>query len=181
MATTQTMTIEEFAAISEPGRFDLIHGEVLRIPPAGGEHGEVTLELGRVIANHVVEHELGRCYAAATGFILNEADHTVLAPDVAFVQSAKLPDREQRRGFVPAVPDLVVEVVSPSDRIGDVIDKVTAYLDAGVRLVWVIEPVRLRATVYAADRTARLLNTDDTLEGGSVLPGFRIPLADIFR
>ena len=181
MSTTQLMTIEEFSEISEPGRFDLIRGEVLRMAPAGGEHGEVTLELGRVIGNHVVEHDLGRCYAAETGFILNEADQTVLAPDVAFVQASRVPPRERRRGFVPVVPDLVVEVVSPSDRIGDVIDKVTTYLDAGVRLVWVIEPVRQRATAYTTDRTAHLLSVEDTLDGSDVLPGFRLKIADIFR
>lgn len=181
MATVQTMTIEEFADISEPGRFDLIKGELLRMPPAGGEHGEVAGELARVIGNFVVENDLGRFYAAETGFILDAESSTVLAPDVAFVQASRVPPRERRRGFVPVVPDLVVEVVSPSDRVTEVNDKVNTYLDSGVRMVWAVEPIRQRITVYTPDRRARLLNSDDVLEGGDVLPGFSLPLADIFR
>ena len=181
MATIQTMTIEEFATISEPGRFDLINGEVLQMPPAGGEHGEVAGEIGRLIGNFVAERQLGRCYAAETGFILDAESQTVLAPDVAFVQKSKIPPRSERRGFVPVVPDLVVEVVSPSNRVGDVNDKIAAYLDAGVQLVWLVEPVRRRVTAYTPDRTARLLIDGDTLDGGDVLPGFSLPLAEIFR
>ncbi|MEZ4521335.1 MAG: Uma2 family endonuclease [Thermomicrobiales bacterium] len=175
------MSIEEFAEISEPGRFDLIRGELVNMPPAGGIHGEVAFEIGRLIGNFVVEHKLGRCYAAETGFVLNEEDATVLAPDVAFLEASHVPPRDERHRFVPAVPDLVVEVVSPSDRIIDVNDKVTTYLDAGVRLAWVVEPVRQRVTVYTSDRRARLLIEGESLDGGDVLPGFQLPLADIFR
>lgn len=181
MTATHLMTIEEFAAITEPGRFDLINGEVIKMPPAGGEHGEIAFEIGRQSGNFVAEHKLGRCYAAETGFILSETDSTVLAPDVAFVEAARVPAREERRGFVPVVPDLVVEVVLPSDRITEVNDKVTTYLETGVRLVWVVEPVRQRATVYTPDRRASLLLGDDHLDCGDVLPGFSLPLADIFR
>ena len=180
MTATNLMTIEEFAAISRPGRFDLIRGELLEMAPAGGEHGEVAAEIGRVIGNFVVEHQLGRFYAAETGFIISESDSTVLAPDVAFVEASRVPPREERRGFVPVAPDLVVEVVSPSDRVTEVNDKVTTYLEARVRLVWVVEPVRQRVTVYTPDRHAKLLIEGDVLDGGSVLPGFRLPLAEIF-
>ena len=181
MPATQAMTIEEFAEISQPGRFDLINGEVLHLPPAGGEHGEVAGEIGRVIGNIVVEKGLGRFYAAETGFVLDATTHTVLAPDVAFIQESRLPPRSERRGFVPAVPDLVVEVVSPSSRVGDVNDNVAAYLEAGVRLVWLVEPVRGRVIAYTADRRATLLVENDSLDGGDVLPGFTLPIADIFR
>jgi Uma2 family endonuclease len=175
------MTIDEFAEISAPGRFDLIDGKVLQMPPAGGEHGEVAAEIGRLIGNFVVEHKLGRFYAAETGFILSESSQTVLAPDVAFVRASRVPPRDARRGFVPVVPDLVVEVISPSDRVTDVNDKIAAYLDAGVRMVWSVEPVRQRLTVYTPDRHARLLVAEDTLDGGEVLPGFRLPITSIFR
>lgn len=181
MTATHMMTIEEFAAISRPGRFDLIRGELLEMAPAGGEHGEVAAEIGRLIGNFVVEHQLGRLYAAETGFIISESDSTVLAPDVAFVEASRVPPREERRGFVPIAPDLVVEVVSPSDRVTEVNDKVTTYLEAGVNLVWVVEPVRQRVTVYTPDRRARLLIGGDHLDGGDVLPGFSLPLVDIFR
>lgn len=181
MATIQTMTIEEFAAISEPGRFDLIRGELLQTPPAGGEHGEVAGELARVIGNFVVENEFGRCYAAETGFVLSSEHHTVLAPDVAFVESSRVPSREARRGFVPITPSLVVEVISPCDLAVDLTAKILEYLEAGTSLVWVVEPDRRTVTTYASDRSARLLIEGEALDGGDVLPGFSLPLADIFR
>ncbi len=153
----------------------------MQMPPAGGEHGEIAAEIGRLIGNHVVERQLGKFFAAETGFILSESEQTVLAPDVAFVQSSRVPPLEKRRGFVPVVPDLVVEVISPSDRLTDVNDKVTIYIAAGVRMVWTVEPLRRRVTVYTADRHARLLVDDDMLDGGDVLPGFKLPVSSIFR
>lgn len=181
MATIQTMTIEEFAAITEPGRFDLVHGEVIQMPPAGGEHGVITIEIGRLIANYVAERQLGRTYAAETGFIIDHDARTVLAPDVAFVVSERVPPIDQQRGFVPIPPDFAVEVVSPSDRIVDVNAKVGEYLEAGVRLVWIVEPRRRTVTVYRADRSARLLIEGESLDGGDVLPDFSLPVSDIFR
>ena len=181
MATTQTMTIDEFAAIDEPGRFDLIQGEVLRMPPAGGAHGAMAFELGRIVGNFVVERQLGQVYAAETGFIIDLDNRTVLAPDVAFVAADRVPPMEEQRGFVPVLPDLAVEIVSPSDRMVNVNAKVGEYLDAGVRLVWVVEPTRKTVTAYHADRSARLLIVGDTLDAGDVLPGFSLPLTELFR
>ena len=180
MATVQTMTIEEFATISQPGRFDLINGEVLQMPPAGGEHGALASELGRRIGNYVVEHQLGQTYAAETGFVVDAESRTVLAPDVAFVSATRIPPIEQQRGFVPLAPDLAVEVVSPSDRVVDVSAKVSEYLAGGVKLVWVVEPRRRTVTEYHADRSARLVIDGEALDGGDVLPGFSLPLAEIF-
>lgn len=159
-------------------RYDLIQGELYRMSPAGARHGEVAALLAMHLGAFVLPRGLGRVYGAETGFRL--ADDTVLGPDVAFVAANRLPPIEQRVGFLRLAPDLVAEIVSPSDRARYVSDKVLAYLDAGVRLVWLVEPRRRVVSVYGADRTARLLGEGDSLDGGEVLPGFRLSLADLF-
>lgn len=181
MATTQSMTIEEFAEIDEPGRFDLIRGELIRLTPTGGEHGEIATELARHIANYVSDRQLGRVYIDETGFVLSREPAIVLCPDIAFVREDRLPPRSERRGFLELAPDLAVEIVSPSDRMSEVSEKVTEYLRAGVRLVWVVEPRTRQVTAYTSDRHARLLLEEDELDGEAVLPDFSLPVARIFE
>ncbi len=103
--------------------------------PPGAEHGEIAFELSLRIGNYVVERGLGRVYAAETGFLLRRDLDTVQAPDVAFVQAERLPPPAERRGYLPLTPDLAGEVVSPSDRLAEIQQKVGRYVDAGVRLV----------------------------------------------
>lgn len=159
-------------------RYDLIRGELYQMSPAGAEHGEISAELAGRLSTFLRGRSLGRAYGAETGFRL--ADDTVLAPDAAFVRADRLPPRAERRGFLRLAPDLAVEIVSPSDRARYVNDKVLGYLDAGVQVVWVVEPIGQSVTVYAADRTARVLRVGETLDGGTVLPGFVLPLVDLF-
>jgi Uma2 family endonuclease len=181
MVTTKLMTAEELERLpDDEHRYDLIRGELLRMAPAGGEHGEIASHIDMRIAAFVYEHRLGKTYGAETGFYLQRNPDTVLAPDAAFVRQDRLPPREARRGFVPVAPDLVVEIVSPSDSASDVSDKVTTCLDADVRLVWVVEPRRRTVSIYLPDHTARILREDEVLDGADVLPGFRLPIAELF-
>jgi Uma2 family endonuclease len=182
MATTRLMTIEDLVALGdEPGRNDLIRGELIRMSPAGARHGEIALNIGAYLWAYVREHELGKTYGAETGFILARNPDVLLAPDVAFVRAERLQADEEQSGFLELAPDLVVEIVSPSDRSNDVSDKVMEYLQAGVGLVWVVEPRRKLVNVYLPDHTSRILSGEDELDGGDVLPGFRLALSEIFR
>lgn len=182
MATTiQHMTIDEFAAIDEPGRFDLIRGEVYCMAPAGGEHGAINSKVNRRIGNFVEEHSLGETYTPDTGFILSRNPDTVLCPDFAYVRAENVLPREEQRGFLEIAPDLAIEVLSPSDTLSSATQKIMEYLDAGVRLVWLVDPADHTVTVYTPDRRARVYREDDTIDGGDVLPGFSIAVADIFR
>jgi Uma2 family endonuclease len=175
------MTAEELARLPDDGhRYDLLRGELLRMGPAGGEHGEIALDIGARLHTFVKAQQLGKTYAAETGFYLARDPDTVLGPDAAFVHRDRVPPPAERRGFVPVVPDLAVEIVSPSDSASDVLDKITSYLDAGVRVVWLVEPRRRTLTVYHADRSARILRADDELDGGDVLPGFRLRISELF-
>lgn len=180
--TTKLMTVEELEQMPDDGyRYDLVRGELVRMSPAGRRHGRVAFTLGFLLAPHVNEQALGELYAAETGFILARDPDLVRAPDVSFVRADRLTGEMSDDGYLNLAPDLAVEVVSPTDRYRQVLEKVMDYLNAGTPLVWVIEPRRRLVTVYTPDQSARILTEQDELDGGDVLPGFRTPVAAIFR
>lgn len=182
MATTKLMTAEDLWQMPDDGcRRELAKGELVRMPPAGGEHGEIGFELARHIGNFLAEHKLGKGYSSDTGFILSRNPDIVRSPDIAFVRTNRLPQRDERRSFLELAPDLVVEIVSPSDSSADVNNKVLEYVDAGVQLVWLVHPSNRTVSVYTPDRTARILGENDDLDGGDVLPGFTLRVAQIFE
>lgn len=181
MATTQQMTAEDLARIEEPGRYDLIRGEIIYMPPAGGDHGEYGNNIGGFVWMYVRQHRLGKTFNSETGFLLSRDPDTVLVPDSAFVSTERLPAKADRRGFMPVAPDLAVEVVSPSDRDARVTQKAITYLEAGTRFVWVVYPDLQIVKVYTPDLNARILRADDILDGGDVLPGFELQVAEIFE
>jgi Uma2 family endonuclease len=173
------MTADDLLRLNLPDqRTELIGGRLVVREPAGYQHGEVAMRLARVIANFVDAHDLGHVVAAATGFTLSISPDTVRAPDVGFVRKDRIPTPAPR-GFATFAPDLVVEVLSPGDRPGDVLAKVADWLTAGVLLVWVVDPVRRLARVYRADGTETVLQPADQLDGESVLPGFTCPVETV--
>lgn len=151
------------------------------MPPTGEEHGDLLLWLGGKLASYVRQHQLGKAVGGDPGFVLARDPDLVLAPDIAFVRANRLePDRDQVR-FFQLSPDLAVEIISPSESSTDVAAKVLMYLNAGVQLVWEVQPRLKTITVHYPDYTAKTLTIDDELDGGDLLPGFRIPVAEIFR
>lgn len=173
------MTADELLRAHLPNRrAELIRGVLVVREPAGGRHGRVTAEIARLIGNHAHEHDLGIVYGAETGFTLARGPDTVRAPDVAFVGRARLPEPEPVT-FPELAPDLVVEVLSPGDRPGETLAKVGDWLDAGVPLVWVIDPERRQARVYRVDGSESLIGERDQLSGEAVLPGFSVELETI--
>ncbi len=180
MATTHLMTIGQLEGLPDDGRFELIDGELIEMAPSGGRSSQVAIQFAVPLSNFVRPRNLGKIYGADGGFVLFPDRETVRVPDVAFVRADRLPPEADQEGFLRLAPDLAVEVISPTDRMADVMAKVMMYLDAGVRLVWVADPRSRTATVYAADRTGRLLSANDQLDGGDVLPGFRVRVSDLF-
>lgn len=182
MATTKLMTAEDLWQLEDDEhRYDLIRGELIRMSPANAEHGGIAAAIVGELRSHVRANRLGRTYAAETGFILARNPDVVLAPDAAFVRSDRLPPREKWNRFLELAPDLVVEVVSPSDRWTEINDKVTEYLRRGVALVWIADPRLQQVTVYTSDQGPRVFTIKDRLDGGEVLPDFRLPVAEIFE
>ena len=173
------MTAEDLMANPVPNKCtELVAGHILVREPPGYRHGDVAARLLIAIGTHVYAHALGRVLAAETGFTLFRDPDTVRAPDVAFVRTERVPTKSPK-GYPEFAPDLAVEVLSPSDRAGKVLAKVGDWIDAGARLVWIVDPERRIARVYRADGTQSSLTADDSLDGEDVLPAFSARVADM--
>lgn len=181
VTTTTLMTAEELLRLPRGKfRYELVKGELKQMPPSGFEHGVTVVDIARPLSNFVEEHNLGVVTGAETGFRLESSPDTVRGADVAFVSTEQLPEGRVR-GYFPGAPDLAVEVVSPGDTVQEVDEKTTEWLEGGARLVWIVRPSRRTVEVHRADGTTSLLNVNNNLEGEDVLPGFVLPVAQIFR
>ena len=161
-------------------RYELVKGELYEMPPAGASHGDIAMEIGSRLRVYVKANQLGRVFAAETGFVLRLDPDTVRAPDASFVAEDRLPPGDLPTGFLEFAPDLAVEVVSPGDRPGEVREKVEDWLRAGTRLVWVVHPSTRSVTVYRSMEDVQELSEEDTLEGATVLPGFSCSVRELF-
>lgn len=183
--TTHLMTADELSVMPhhENGRdyrLALVRGELKRMSPTKPLHGvftaEITLELGLFIRTH----KLGRVFGAETGFLVERDPDTVYGIDVAFVSHERLKEAGSLEKFFAFAPDLAVEVLSPSNTVDEIDEKVMLYFAAGSRAVWVFNPRRRNVKAYRSPNDVRILTAADTLDGEDVLPGFRLVLADLF-
>lgn len=172
-------TAEDLLRLSAQGRYELVKGELIEMPPAGGRHGQVAMRIGIRLGAYVERQGLGEVFAAETGFYLAHRRDTVRAPDAAFVSRGRLPAGPAPEGYIDLTPDLAVEVVSPSDTASAIQAKVEDWLRAGTRLVWVVYPETRSVAVYGSLADVRILREGESLDGGEVVPGFSCPLAEI--
>jgi Uma2 family endonuclease len=171
-------TAEELLRIRIPGKWtELIRGRLVVREPAGTEHGRIAANLCYFVIDFARRHGLGQVFAQDTGFKIESNPDTVRAPDLAFISLARCVTPGE--GYAAIAPDLVAEVVSRGDRPGEVLEKVGNWLEAGVRLAWVIDPHRCEARVYRPDGSVVVIDTDGVLDGEDVLPGFTCKLADV--
>lgn len=169
------MTLDEFCQSDLEG-YEYVKGELVPMAPPTMEHGDISMNLSFLLSLHIRENQLGRLYSADTDFKLNDR---LVKPDIAFVSTARLP--ENRCQVSPVAPDLAVEVISPSDIQYRVVEKALAYLNAGTRLVWIIEPVGKTVTVYRSQTDIKTFTIDDTLSGEDVVEGFSCQVAQLFE
>ena len=168
-------TQEDLEQLSADGaRFELICGELKPMSPAGADHGNITVDLIAFVHGHVLRNNLGKGFTSETGFIVNEEPRTILAPDYAFISRERMPDFIPK-GFMTAVPDLVLETRSPGDTARDVAAKVELWIEVGAREVWELNPRRQVLTVYTPDNEPRALSAADKLES-ALLPGLSLSL-----
>ncbi len=180
---TKSLTAEELLRMPDDGsRYELVEGELRKMAPAGGEHGYLALEVAAELRNHVKTNGLGRVYTAETGFKISSNPDTVRAPDAAFVSRERVEKAGRVRGYWPGAPDLAVEVVSPNDTHSEVIGKALAWLEAGSRMILVIDPEKHTVTDYRSRDEIRVLTAGagDTVEGGDVVPGWKLPVVELF-
>lgn len=174
------VTADELLAMPDDGlRHELVDGEVRTTPPSGEEHGVVAAGILLSLGNHVGAHALGRVLAK-TGFRIGTNPDTVLAPDASFVRRERIEQTAIGKGYRAGAPDLVVEVVSPRDSFADVEAKVARWLTGGCRMVIVVNPARRAATIYRSHDDIVLLSEGDELDGGEVVPGWRLALRELF-
>ena len=175
------VTVDELLHMPGDGfRYELVQGELRRMNPAGNVHGRVAMNVGISLGTYVKAHDLGAVYAAETGFKLAADPDTVRAPDVAFVSRVRVEAIGDIEGFWPGAPDLAVEVVSPGDAYAEVEEKVFDWLDAGTKMVVVINPRQRSATVYKSQTDITAFVESDVLNGGDVVPGFELAVREIF-
>lgn len=180
--THKPVTAEELFRAPDDGlRRELVRGEVRTVAPAGSAHGRIAVNVTWSLTGHVKSQDLGSVFAAETGFQISSNPDTVRAPDVAFVRRERVEAAGEIEGYWPGAPDLAVEVVSPNDRFAEVEEKVADWLAAGTRMVLVVNPRGRTVTVRTSEKEARILSEEEVLDGGDVVPGWTLPVADVFR
>ncbi|MGH7558440.1 MAG: Uma2 family endonuclease [Gemmatimonadota bacterium] len=179
--TERLYTLSEYEQLPDEDGYwaELVEGRLVREPRPNAEHSWIATEMAGRIREHVRKKHLGIALGEA-GFLLADDPPTVRGPDVAFIARANLPRGGFPRPFWTVPPDLAVEIVSPSNTRAEIREKVLEYLNAGSRLVWVVEPRDRSVTTYRSRTDVQRLTGSDTLDGHDVLPGFRLEVADVF-
>lgn len=172
------MTADELLAMPDDGthRYELVRGELIEMSPAGADHSDIALAIGVSLRTFVVPRGLGKVYGADGGFIVATDPDTVLSPDASFVAAERVVKTDK---YFPGPPDLAVEVISPSDRYSEVEAKIERYLRAGTRQVIVVDPQKQMARIDTRSATKKL-TIDDTLTAPDVVPGWSLPLRELF-
>ena len=183
MDIRQQITADELLNLPDDGkRYELIEGELVEMAPAGYEHGGLAAFIIWLLVGWARKTDAGRVQSSETGFRTREDAKTVRAPDASFMSYARVPKGEKITGYATIAPDLVVEVISPNDRTGDIDDKTQEWLDFGVRMVWNVYPARKQVHVYTPEvDKPDILFADDVLNGGDVLPGFSVKISELFE
>ena len=181
-ANAKTLTADELLRLYARGiRGELIKGALHETMPTGGEHGETVSNLHFLMAGVVKPFRLGRLATSDSGVWLERDPDTVREPDIAFISAERLPLDVRVRGYYEVTPDLVVEVVSPSNSRRKMDEKARMWLEFGALLVWVVYSDTRSVDVYPEDGKMTTLSENDTLDGGDVLPGFSCAVSEIFE
>ena len=178
---TQLLTADDLLRLYGEGvRGELIRGVLHETMSTGEEHGIVVSKLVIRLGIFVEPRRLGTIVASDSGVLLEHSPDTVREPDVAYTSFERRGSGPRSRGYAEAVPDLVVEVVSPSDKEREVLQKAEMWLSFGVRLVWEVRPESRTVDVHRVGEPIVTLDDTQSLDGLDVLPGFSCPLTDIF-
>ena len=178
---TKLVTAEELLDMPDDGyRYELVRGELRKMSPAGNYHGELAAEVVFSLLSHVKPNNLGKVYTAEPGFRIGTDPDHVRVPDAAFIRRERVEAVGRVDGYWPGAPDLVVEVISPTDRYTEVEEKVDDWLAAGARLVILVNPRNRTATLRRAGQAPVILTEQDTLDGADVVPGWQLSLKELF-
>lgn len=178
LAAERLYTAEEFLALPDNEGYELDDGKLVE-RHVGRISSKTAVRIGRYLSTFVDSQRLGDVYDSSVSLRLHPSRPARLPrADVSFLSTTRLGNQVDD-GVVEGPPDLVVEVVSRSDQAARIEAKVGEYLEAGVRLVWVVYPEARRVHVFTPDHRAVVLSAQDTLDGGDVLPGFAVTVGDL--
>jgi Uma2 family endonuclease len=182
VTTPALLTAEEFARRPDPGYpEELVRGRVVAITMPKPRHGEICSRVVRILGDCAEQRDLGRVLSNDTGVITERGPDTVRGADICFYSFTRVPKGPLPDRYLDVAPDLVVEVLSPTDRWPKVLAKVAEYLDAGTMIVLVLDDQRRVAHLYQADATTRILGADDELAIPELLGDFRVRIGRFFE
>ncbi len=181
MTVKTLLSAEAALELGDIGRWELVKGELIKMVPAGGTHGQLTATLAYVSDNFAKATAPGRSLWRRDGFYTAHDPDTVRGADAMFYSNERVEELGDITGFLRLAPDLAVEVMSPGDTYTEVEEKVAEYFNAGVRLIWIIIPKTQSIHVYRPRNEALRLRREDKLTGEDVLPGFEIKVAELFE
>lgn len=181
-APKPVVTAEQLLRMSSLGkRYELVRGGLVEMEPTGGRHGQVVAGIAGLLMEHTQPRRRGTVFAAGTGFRLERHPDTVLAPDVAYVAVERLRPQDISDAYPDLAPDIVVEVISPTDSCPAIEGKARSWIELGARIVWVVDPRARTVTIHETDCTPRVLIESDHLTADPVLPEFDCPVRLLFE
>jgi len=180
MSTKTLLTADEFELLPEDDSdfVELDEGEVITLPMATERHGHVESTIIALMYGYVKPRKLGRVYTGDTDFRLS-AD-IMRKPDIGFVRQERVLNLAGDRA-IPGAPDLAVEIFSPSNSFPQLMRKTRQYFAAGCHTVWIVYPETREIHVIEASGGDRILHAGDTLDAPELLPGFSVPVSEIFE
>ena len=162
--------------------YELVDGQRVPVTAASLRHARLIVEVARRLANHVIEHRLPGSVFSDGGVVLGlrRDPERMRAPDVMYVEKRELEGKNPDR-FFRGLPSLAIEIDLTSGKNPGGQRRILEYLEAGIRLVWSIDPHSRTAMSYRPDRSARLIGEGEALDAEEVVPGFRLPLSELFK
>jgi Uma2 family endonuclease len=181
-AEGKVWTDAEFMALNRDGhRYEIVNGELIDMGNSGAKHGYVCSVLMILLGGYVHIQKLGAMFDSSTAFKMKSGNKR--SPDVSFMAKERLQGLDELPdGFLEGAPDLAVEILSPSNTVEEIHNKLVEYFDNGSRLVWVINPKEKYVLVYrSSEEPDRLLKSIDSLDGEEIVPGFSLAIAELFQ
>jgi Uma2 family endonuclease len=181
-AEEKVWTDAEFMALNRDGhRYEIVNGELIDMGNSGAKHGYVAVILSAALFNCVSTPKLGAIFDSSTAFKMKSGNKR--SPDVSFMAKERLQGLDELPdGFLEGAPDLAVEILSLSNTVAEIHDKLVEYFENGARLVWVIHPKEQYVLVYRSSQEPdRLLKSTYSLDGEEIVPGFTFPIAEFFH
>jgi Uma2 family endonuclease len=177
--TSSYLTGNDLFALGNDWPAELIEGKRVYMSPTSYRHGRIELKIGRLLDRFVEQHRLGQVMVGEVGIYTRRHPDTVRGADVAFISNERL-SQAQSENYLDVAPELIVEILSPNDRWRDVTDKLDEYFAVGVWGVWIVDPERRQVLAYRSPTEAKRFVAGDMLTGEKVLPGFSVPVDDLF-